>query len=555
MDRRCPRFVNPAAPVIALALAASLLAGACADEATPTTTTAPAAVDGAPAAAEPYYGEPYRPQAHLTPARGWMGEPNGLVFHDGRYHLYYPYRPDGAAGEPTHWAHAASTDLIHWAHYPVALAPDAAGPAPGGSVVADAGNTSGLGTAAQPPLVTLYAATPSAPTEATGDAGTARLTLAYSRDGGTTWARLPEPVRVTPADLRAPRDPKVTWHAPTQRWVMVLLDGGRLRFYTSSDLKSWTYASDFAGARAGDVGSWTSPDLFRVVESSTGRERYVLLASVPRGASTGGAGGTRYYVGDFDGTRFTAVAGLTEALWLDRGADHTAFRTWDNAPLPDRQRLGIAWMSDPSYVDSLPTAPWGGAMTSARVLSLYETKAGPRLKVLPVPDYYEVRRGKAQFNRLSTLVPTDMIRGLTDALAGPLEIDITTLKGVVPHFTIELASAGGDTLAFGYDSVGAVFFVDRSRVAAPWAPGFAARHTMPNPRLSRVETLRILLDRSSVEIFGDDGYAVMTDQYFLRGEPTGLRLLGSAPVSGTAHTLEPALPTPESATRVGLGLK
>ncbi len=501
----------------------------------------------------PYYGEPHRPQVHFSPERGWMNDPNGLVFVDGQYHLFYQYYPDSTVWGPMHWGHAVSKDLLNWAHYPIALAPVDSNYVFSGSIVYDALNTSGFGTTAQPPLVALYT-NHDMVAERKGAKDYETQALAYSLDGGTTWTRhSANPVLANPG-LKDFRDPKVTWHEPTKRWIMALAARDIVKFYTSPDLKAWTFASDFGAGVGSHGGIWECPDLFRIVESTTGRERYVLIVSVQDGAPAGGSG-TSYFVGDFDGTHFTATAGAKTPLWLDQGADHYAFVTFDHSPLPDKQRVGIAWMSNWKYAQQVPATTWRSAMTSARVLSLYETSAGPRLKVLPVPEYYKIRQGRVQFRRLTNLVPTDLSASL-DNLGGPIEMSLSTPRGEVPNFSVEITSAEGDTLSFGYDSVATQFFIDRSKInSKAWSPEFAARHTMSNQKLTRIENLRILVDASSVEIFADDGYAVMTDVFFLGGTRTGMRLLGSAGIMGTVHLLAPTLPTPLSATQASLGTK
>ncbi|RSM74094.1 glycosyl hydrolase family 32 [Actinoplanes sp. ATCC 53533] len=279
-----------ATPYAAAALTAAIMVGVS----SASSRTAP---EQGPSAA-PAFAEPHRPQFHFTPERNWMNDPNGLVYHEGEYHLFFQYNPDSDQWGNMSWGHAVSTDLVHWQELPLAISHDDAEMVFSGSAVVDHGNTTGFGTADEPAMVAVYTRAPKA-------GGSQAQSLAYSTDRGRTWTKYAgNPV----LDIGSGefRDPKVQWHAPTKRWLMavVLSTEHKVRFYSSKDLKSWTHLSDFGPA--GAVGGvWECPDLFELpVDGETGERKWVLVVSLNPGGIQGGSA-TQYFVGDFDGTTFT----------------------------------------------------------------------------------------------------------------------------------------------------------------------------------------------------------------------------------------------------------
>lgn len=259
--------------------------------------TAPSAA-GQTGPAPALYHELYRPQFHFTPARNWMNDPNGPIYYHGQYHLFFQYNPSGTTWGNISWGHAVSPDLVHWKELPIAIPDDANEYIFSGSVVFDEHNTSGFGTAANPPLVAIY-------TSALKATGIQEQALAYSTDGGTTWTKYAgNPV----INLNSTnfRDPKVFWYPRTGKWVMVvaLSDQHKVSIYTSDDLKAWTHESDFGPAGA-IGGVWECPNLFPLKVKGTNQAKWVLVLGINPGAPAGGSG-DQYFVGNFDGTRFTS---------------------------------------------------------------------------------------------------------------------------------------------------------------------------------------------------------------------------------------------------------
>ncbi|MEH0551175.1 GH32 C-terminal domain-containing protein [Streptomyces sp. B21-101] len=256
-------------------------------------------VAASPATAVPLYHEQYRPQFHFTPAQNWMNDPNGLVYYKGKYHLFFQYNPAGNSWGNMSWGHAVSTDLVHWKQLPVAIPQDDQEMIFSGSVVLDKDNTTGFGTRKNPPLVAVY-------TSAQKVSGKQQQALAYSTDGGTTWTKYYDnPVLDIGSDNF--RDPKVFWYAPTRRWLMAvaLADQHKISFYSSADLKHWTHQSDFGPAGA-TGGVWECPDLFPLqVDGDPQKTKWVLAVNLNPGGIAGGSG-AQYFVGDFDGKKFTS---------------------------------------------------------------------------------------------------------------------------------------------------------------------------------------------------------------------------------------------------------
>ncbi|MGN6653334.1 glycoside hydrolase family 32 protein [Trinickia sp.] len=275
------------------------------------------------AASAQTYNEPFRPQFHFSPARNWMNDPNGLLFYNGKFNLFFQYNPNGITWGDMSWGHATSPDLFHWSQLPDAL--DYTVNANGqtsqmffsGSAVADVANTSGFGTAGHPPLVAIYASYyPIAQTLANGtaiQAGQQAQSIAYSLDEGKTWAQYAgNPVIALPpapyqSEYQNFRDPKVFWYAPGKKWVMVVSLAAlhKIALFSSADLKHWAFMSEFGPANA-IGGVWECPDLFPLpVDGNPHHVKWVLMVGINPGALQAGSG-TQYFVGDFDGTRFTA---------------------------------------------------------------------------------------------------------------------------------------------------------------------------------------------------------------------------------------------------------
>ncbi|MHA6246948.1 glycoside hydrolase family 32 protein [Pontibacter sp. CAU 1760] len=256
-----------------------------------------------PVAISNSFAEAHRPQFHFTPPSGWMNDPNGMVYHDGEYHLFYQYNPDSTVWGPMHWGHAVSKDMVRWEHLPIGLYPDSLGTIFSGSAVVDVNNTSGLGTKENPPMVAIY----------TSAGKTQQQSIAFSVDRGRSWAKYAaNPVLSNPG-IPDFRDPKVMWHEQGQKWVMALAVADHISFYSSKDLKEWKHESSFGSNIGAHGGVWECPDLFKLPVEGTNQEKWVLLVSINPGGPNGGSA-TQYFVGEFDGNKFVLDDQFQQAL-------------------------------------------------------------------------------------------------------------------------------------------------------------------------------------------------------------------------------------------------
>jgi fructan beta-fructosidase len=464
------------------------------------------------AAAVPYH-EPFRPQFHFTPAAMWMNDPNGMVYLDGEYHLFYQYYPYDIKWGPMHWGHAVSMDLVHWQQLPIALYPDRIGAIFSGSVVVDRFNTSGLGTRKHPPLVAVFAYH-DLEREKQDVTDIESQGIAYSLDKGRSWAKYAHnPVLKSPG-LRDFRDPKVFWFERSRKWIMTLAVSDHVSFYSSPDLKRWHHESDFGQGWGEHGGVWECPDLFAIRVAGEGASRHVLLVSVNPGAPNGGSG-TQYFVGQFDGHQFTLDAGLqqqlrTSALWLDRGTDDYAGVTWSGVPAADGRRLFLGWMSNWNYAQKVPTERWRSAMTLPRELKLVRTEHGLELHSAPVAELATLRAH-------NTELPPARIRAaveLTDSSAptsGMLELTINLKLNEARAINLAFRNSQHEETVFRINRAGHRYELDRARSGVvDFSKSFTALQTAPMSADDQSAQLHVFLDHSSIEIFINDGATVFT---------------------------------------------
>jgi fructan beta-fructosidase len=480
--------------------------------------------------------DPYRPLLHFTPRRNWINDPNGLVWLEGVYHLFYQYNPMGSQWGHMSWGHAVSSDLLHWQELPVAIAEDERVSIFSGSVVVDWHNSSGFGRDGQPPLVAIYTGCLRRP-----EGGQAQE-LAYSLDRGRSWTKFAgNPV--LDLGLRDFRDPKVFWHAATARWVMVVVlpDDRVARFYASIDLKGWHWLSDFSAPLSGQ-GSWECPDLIPL-QSAAGEDTWLLKVDVLAGHPSGGTG-ARLFFGSFDGAQFT-VDPHTPPTWADWGADFYAALSWAEIPGAPQRQLWLAWMNCHRYAKDLPTHPWRGAMSLPRELRARRGPKGWQLLQQPAPALQALRREAHHQPELELAdaehpLLHDGTQG--DCLDVMLELQACTAGSCGLLLRAEPSPAGGtraaqgSTLMVGYDADQRTVFVDRSRAGfnPPGDALYPQRRQVPvaPPQPGQPLRLRVLLDKSSVEVFVAEGQAVLTELYFAPEQHQGLRLFAQG---GTAR--------------------
>lgn len=488
--------------------------------------------------------EPHRPLFHFTPRSQWMNDPNGLVYFEGEYHLFYQHHPESTVWGPMHWGHAVSTDLIHWQHLPIALFPDALGTIFSGSAVVDWNNTSGFGANGNPALVAIFTHHDAAQ-EAAGRDDFQTQGLAYSNDHGRTWTKFADnPVLPNTKPIKDFRDPKVSWHVETQAWVMALAAKDRIQFWRSPDLKKWEFAGEFGAGLGAHTGVWECPDLFELSVSGTTEKRWVLLVSINPGGPNGGSA-TQYFVGDFNGNAFkesSETAGQT--LWLDHGRDNYAGVTFCDIPAHDGRRIFVGWMSNWDYAREVPTSKWRSSLTLPRTLALARTSSGLRVTSSPVRELAQLR---ATTNALRSQAVSSALT-LAAAHAHALEIELDLMWRNTPaHFAIELANTKGERFTLRFDSATNQFFSDRSQAGRhDFSPAFAQKQTTaPRTRNACAMKLHLICDRASCEIFADEGETTLTEIFFPSEDFVTAKLvnLGTASIlveSGAVHALRAA---------------
>lgn len=452
------------------------------------------------------FSENYRPQYHFTPPSKWMNDPNGLLFYNGTYHLFYQYYPEDIVWGPMHWGHATSKDLITWEHKPIALYPDALGLIFSGSAVMDLNNTSGLGTKDNPAMVAIFTYHLMEGEQA-GRKDFQTQGIAFSLDEGETWEKYEgNPVIGNEGNIKDFRDPKVMWHKASGKWVMSLVAGDHAKFYSSTNLIDWDLMSAFGKDTGAHGGVWECPDLFPLTIASTEETKWVLLISINPGAPNGGSG-TQYFVGDFDGTTFTT--NQKDIKWLDYGTDNYAGVTYNG--LPNEDRTFIGWMSNWDYARDTPTQEWRSAMTLPRKLTLHTDKnQGYLLKQKPAPTidnyYYDTVTHKTMKDGMSLSSKNYNEQHLAFTITGKLE-----------SFTLNFTNINKESLTFGYDATSDTFYLDRTRSGlVDFSPAFAdTLHHAPAILGNKENVLfSIYLDASSIEIFIDGGSTVFTEQIF-----------------------------------------
>lgn len=459
------------------------------------------------------YKEDYRPQFHFSPPEKWMNDPNGLVYHQGVYHLFYQYYPDDIVWGPMHWGHAISKDMRHWENKPIALYPDEHGLIFSGSAVVDENNTSGFGSEDNPALVAIFTYH-DMEGEKTGTDTFQTQGIAFSLDNGESWTKYEGNPVIGNKGIRDFRDPKVFWDEISGSWIMALVAGDHAKFYRSGDLKDWKLISEFGKDKGAHGGVWECPDLFALEDPETGEDRWVLIISINPGAPNGGSG-TQYFIGEWDGTTFTTNQEGTK--WLDWGTDNYAGVTYNNVPNGDR--IFIGWMSNWAYARDTPTEVWRSAMTVPRILALKAVGEDRIVTNYPMavfdtdaetePKNISLRAGA------SVSIASDHLN----------QCDIRMLMEK-KNTRVVLNNSQGDQLVLELDTETNTFNLGRTQSGVTdFQEDFGKKaHLMPVPDLPEQFELRILLDWSSIEVFLNGGQYVMTDQVFPT-EPYNLMII------------------------------
>ena len=419
--------------------------------------------------------EQYRPLYHHTPAYGWMNDPNGMFFKDGVWHLYFQHNPYGSQWENMTWGHSTSTDLIHWTFQGDPVQPDAWGSIFSGSSVVDKNNTAGFGENA---IVALYTSAGENQTQS----------MAYSTDNGKTFTKYDGNPIIT-SNVPDFRDPHMFWNEDIKKWNMILAAGQQMNIYSSDNLKDWKFESSFGAEYGSHGGVWECPDLMKMKVRGTDKEKWMLVCNINPGGPSGGSA-TQYFVGDFDGHKFTCESKPEVTKWMDYGKDHYATVTFDNAP--NGRHVALAWMSNWQYANQVPTLQYRSANSIPRDLGLFEYKGNTYCSVTPSEEITAARSKKP-----------------SKSLSEACEI-VVNLKG---DATITLSNSKGEKVVMTYKAKDETFSMDRTLSGkTDFSSDFAAITTAPV--YGKMNKLRIFIDKSSIEVFDNDGKMAMTNLVF-----------------------------------------
>lgn len=442
------------------------------------------------------YNEKYRPQFHFSPEHGWMNDPNGMVYLDGEYHLFYQYNPYGSMWANMSWGHAVSTDLTSWTYLPTVLTPDSLGAIFSGSAVIDVKNTAGFGKNA---MVAIY----------TSAGKTQKECIAYSTDKGRTFTKYSKnPVLPNPG-ITDFRDPKVSWNEAANQWVMALATKQTVTFFSSPNLKDWTKLSEFGEGIGSHAAVWECPDLFPMPYK--GKTKWVLIVSLNPGGPNGGSA-TQYFIGDFDGKSFKADA-LPYPLWLDYGRDNYAGVTFNNIPKTDGRRIFMGWMSNWDYANQVPTKDFRSSNTTARELTIVNNGNHLILSSYPVKEMDNLK-GKISEKPNLLVNKEATIAELLKDNDGSYEIEMTIKPESAEVFGFSLNNSKDETLKFNFDNTTGFVSIDRKKSGLiDFNDKFAMGMSAPLIKKDAYR-IRLLVDKASAELFINEGEITMTTLFF-----------------------------------------
>ena len=466
----------------------------------------------------------YRPVYHHTPLYGWMNDPNGLVYKDGEYHLYFQYNPYGSRWGNMHWGHSVSKDLVHWEHLDPAIARDTLGQIFSGSVVVDANNSAGYGKDA---LIAFY-------TSASDEHGQIQC-MAYSTDNGRTYTKYEKNPILTPFDgLRDFRDPKVFWYEPAQKWYMIVSADKNMRFYSSADLKQWEFLSQFGEGYGVQPNQFECPDFVQLpVDGNKDNMKWVMIVNINPGCLFGGSA-TEYFVGTFDGKEFKCDNDKSVTKWLDFGKDHYATVCFSNTG--DRV-IAVPWMSNWQYANITPIRQNRGANALPRELSLY-SKGGEVYMAANVAKEVEALRKETRKVDNFSLKGEQTISDVVAAEECAFEVEMDVTPGKANTVGFDLMNAKGEKTKIYLDMKAGRVVMDRTESGLVAFGEKAEPHFKENHDRRKTESvnyvndfalgtwaplslcegktyhLNVFVDKCSVEIFVDGGRIAMTNLVF-----------------------------------------
>lgn len=447
--------------------------------------------------------EKYRPLFHHTPEYGWMNDPNGMFYKDGVWHLYYQWNPFGSKWQNMTWGHSTSTDLVNWEYHPAAILPNGLGTVFSGSSAVDTENSAGFGKDA---VLAMYTSA--------GDSQT--QSLAVSHDNGETFEIYAgNPVIALDSESR---DPNMFWNPETKLWTLVLAHAleHEMLIFTSPDMKEWTLQSSFGKGLGAQDGVWECPDMMELTVDGTGEKKWVLICNLNPGGPFGGSG-IQYFVGDFDGKKFIAdtdANGNVITKWLDFGKDNYALVSWSDAPGENRPVIG--WMSNWQYAADVPTTQFRSANTLPADMTLFKGTDGQYYaSIYPVKEIDAIRGNLAVNVKKAPVSKIANKYTLPTANKGVCEIQLTIDPKKSQSVEMTLSNAKGEEVKMIYNVAESTLSFDRVKSGiTDFSKDFPAVTTAPTFGVNSSLTLRIFVDTSSIEIFGNDGRFAMTNLVF-----------------------------------------
>lgn len=445
--------------------------------------------------------EKYRPLYHHTPLFGWMNDANGLIYKDGEYHLFYQYNPYGSMWGNMHWGHSVSRDLVSWEHLPVALDRDTLGHIFSGSSVIDFNNSAGYGEGS---MISFY-------TSASDKNGQIQC-MAYSTDNGRTFTKYEANPVLRPFDgLKDFRDPKVFWYEPEKKWVMVVSADKEMRFYSSTDLKEWSYLSGFGEGYGVQPSQFECPDFFELaVDGNPQQKKWVLIVNINPGGIFGGSA-TQYFVGDFDGTTFTCDTKPEVVKWLDWGKDHYATVCFSNT---DDRVIAVPWMSNWQYANTIPTKQFRSANALPRELTLYKEKNDIYVAANPVKEVEKLRAESIAIDdfdfkegcHIDTILPNN---------EGAYELNLALQSATAETYGFKLRNGAGEYVDIYIDAKAGKVYMDRTHSGqTDFSPKEFAVATWGEISKNTAHTFQVFVDKCSIELFVDGGKVAMTNLVF-----------------------------------------
>jgi len=405
--------------------------------------------------------ERFRPAYHHTPLYGWMNDPNGMFYKDGVWHLYYQYNPYGSQWENMTWGHSTSRDLVHWEAQPLAIEADWLGSIFSGSCVTNGDE-----------VVAFYTSAGHHQTQS----------MAVSKDGGRSFKKFSGNPVLSTSDVPDFRDPKAFWNEDIKSWNLILAAGQEMRIYSSKDLKEWKYESSFGKEYGNHNGVWECPDLFKI------DGKWVLICNINPGGPFGGSA-TQYFIGQFDGKKFTCESMPKVTKWLDYGKDHYATVSFYNAP--ENRRVVLAWMSNWQYANQVPTKQFRSANSIPRDLGLFTHGEETYVSVVPSKEMLAVRGNKLK-------KPSETCELVVDT-KNNTEIVFSNTKG--------------EQVVMTYDAAKQTFTMDRTKSGdVNFSEAFPC--VTEAPTYGQIKQLRIFIDRCSIEAFDADGKMAVTNLVF-----------------------------------------